>query len=269
MLLSGDEIKKRALIEKASTDGYRAASYDLCVEKILTTTGDEETSFVLEPQGTVLVISKERVKLPKNIAGYATVKTSLCHDGVLATNIGIIDPGYDGLVSSYLINFGKNNFALNAGQPFLRLGFHEFTSWEGAPAAPSRSDVDYVNDRRREVVRSMPDTFLDIPGNVRRIADEVFGQWRTRLFVFVGAIALFVTFVTWSVTLGVSYLGREVPSKEQLKAELTSEIEARSLKSIDDRLTKLERAASHSPQSAPTLSAPKEPEKPSSQQPTQ
>src|SRR6266404_535431 len=280
MLLSGDEIKKRNLIQNDSTDSYRAASYDLRVGKILTTSGEEKTSFVLKPQGTVLVISKERVKLPKTVAGYATVKTSLCHDGVLATNIGIIDPEYDGLASSYLINFGKTDFALNAEQPFLRLAFHEFTTWAGAPKAPSRSDVDYVNDRRKEVVKSMPETFLDLATNVRKVADEVITQWKTRLPIYVGLIALCVTAITWGVTLGVTYTGRELPSKEQLKAELAGEIQARTLKNIDerlakiddllaktgDRLTKVEQAASPSPQPASKPSAQRG-KKPPSQQP--
>jgi deoxycytidine triphosphate deaminase len=239
MLLNGDEIKKRHLIQNDSADSSRAASYDLRVGKIMTGSGEEVTTFVLEPQGMVLVISKERLKLPKTIAGYATVKTALCHDGVLATNIGILDPGYEGLASSYLINFGKTDFALAVEQPFLRLAFHEFTTWADAPPAPSRQDTDYVNDRRHEVVKSMPETFLDLATNVRNIADEVLTQWRTRILIFVGIIAAFVTVITWGVTLGVTYSGRNVPSKEQLKAELAAEIQARSLKNVDEELAKI------------------------------
>jgi deoxycytidine triphosphate deaminase len=239
MLLNGDDIKKKNLVENASVGSYRAASYDLRVGKIMTGSGEEVTTFVLKPQGMVLVISKERLKLPKTIAGYATVKTALCHDGVLATNIGILDPGYEGLASSYLINFGKTDFALAVEQPFLRLAFHEFTAWADAPPAPSRQDADYVNDRRHEVVKSMPETFLDLTTNVKKIADDVLAQWRTRILIFVGVIAAFVTVITWGVTLGVTYSGREVPSKEQLKAELAAEIQARSLKNVDEQLAKI------------------------------
>src|SRR5207245_11353679 len=93
--------------------------------------------------------------------------------------------------------------------------------------------------------------------NVRNIADEVLTQWRTRILIFVGIIAAFVTVITWGVTLGVTYSGRNVPSKEQLKAELAAEIQARRLKNVDEelakineRLTKGEQAASPSSQPA-------------------
>jgi len=264
MLLSGDEIKKRNLIGNGLDSGYRAASYDLHVGKVLTSSGEEKTNFVLKPQGTVMAVSRERIKLPNNVAGYATVKTKLCHDGVLAINIGIVDPEYDGLVSSYLINFGKKDFSLNADQPFLRLTLHEFTPSENPRHPQTVTDTEYVNERRNETVAALSDTFLDLPTNIKNITDKVLAEWKKDLFVWVPVVALVMALLAFSVTLGVTYGGREVPSKEQLKAELAAEIQARSLKNIDehlakidehlakidDRLTKVEQAPSSSSQPA-------------------
>lgn len=273
MLLSGDEIKKRNLIQDDSAGSYRAASYDLRVGKIITSSGEEKSSFTLKSQATVLAISSERVKLPRNVAGDATVKTRLCHDGVLAINIGIVDPEYEGLVSSYLINFGKKDFSLNVGQTFLRLSFHEFTPSEKPPSPHNLSDTEYVNERKKETVAVLSETFLHLPMNIKPLTDEVLSEWKKGLFVWVPIVSLFLIILTWAITLGVTYTGREVPSKEQLKAELASEIQARSLKNIDeqlakinDRVTKVEQAASPSSQPAAKPSA-QQGKKPSSVQP--
>ncbi len=269
MLLSGDEIKKRNLIQNDSTDSYRAASYDLRVGKIITWSGEEKSSFTLKSQATVLAISSERVKLPRNVSGDATVKTRLCHDGVLAINIGIIDPEYEGLVSSYLINFGRKDFSLNVGQTFLRLALHEFTPSEKPPSPHNLSDTEYINERKKETVAVLSETFLHLPMNIKPLTEEVLSEWKKGLFIWVPIASLFFIALTWAITLGVTYSGREVPSKEQLKAELSSDIQARSLKSIDDRLTrieerltKLEQTASGPPQPAPSPSVPQLGKKP-------
>jgi deoxycytidine triphosphate deaminase len=243
MLLSGEEIKKRNIIENSLDAGFRASTYDVRIDKIISVSGEEHTFFRLKPQGMVLVISKERVKLPPEIHGYATVKTGRCHDGILATNIGIIDPGYVGLVSSYLINFGKNDFYLSAGDAFLRLAFHEFTPGANPPLAPSTDDESYVNERKREIVASLSETFLDLPANIKRVTDEVFSSGLKKFFVWAPVAALGLTIIVFAVTLGVTYGGREVPSREQLKAEFASEVRDKYYKNIEERLTKLEEKA--------------------------
>jgi deoxycytidine triphosphate deaminase len=101
-MLSRDDIKKFAIIRDGNDQGYRAASYDVRIGTILASRdGDsvrETGCYVLQPQGMVEVISSETVKVPPNIAGYASVKTDLSRQGLLALNTGILDPGYEGPV---------------------------------------------------------------------------------------------------------------------------------------------------------------------------
>lgn len=118
MLLSGEAINQKHLVNHDLADGYRGASYDLHVGKIVDPEGHEQQTYVLPAQGIVEVVSRETVSVPKNVAGFAMVKTGLCNEGILAINIGIIDPLYANLVSSFLINFGKNPYPLAVGQVF-------------------------------------------------------------------------------------------------------------------------------------------------------
>src|SRR5579864_1733127 len=112
-LLSGEEIGSLGLVENSTTDLFRASTYDLSVGDIIAAgpvSGNKE--YVLPPGGTVRVISKETLKLPDFITGHALLKNELCRKGILALNIGVIDPGFEGPISSTLINFGRSNFVV-------------------------------------------------------------------------------------------------------------------------------------------------------------
>jgi len=120
------------------------------------------------------------------------------------------------------------------------------------------SDAEYINERKKEAVATLSETFLHLPMNIKPLTDEVLSEWKKGLFTWLPALALVMTLLAFAVTLGVSYGGREVPSKEQLKAELTREIvdetqqklKAEGLKDFEDRLKKLEEDARKAAQTA-------------------
>ena len=117
MPLSRTEIVGAGIIENKREDGFNVASYDLHARYLLKAPakvselpeflhGKHEIpteGIVLESQGMVRVISDEYLRMPKNVVGYALTKNGLSNVCVLAINIGIIDPGYCGPVSSTLI----------------------------------------------------------------------------------------------------------------------------------------------------------------------
>ena len=65
MLLSGEAIRQRNLVNNASDLGYRGASYDLHIGKIIAPDGEEKDTYVLPPQGIVAVVARETVKHPQ------------------------------------------------------------------------------------------------------------------------------------------------------------------------------------------------------------
>jgi deoxycytidine triphosphate deaminase len=46
----------------------------------------------LEPREMVWILSKEEFALPKDVTGFATLRTTFTKQGILALNVGIIDP---------------------------------------------------------------------------------------------------------------------------------------------------------------------------------
>jgi hypothetical protein len=159
----------------------------------------------MPPQGIVQVISIEKVKLPPNMTGLAYVKTSLCNEGLLALNIGIIDPGYEGRISSFLVNFSSKPRLLIRGEPFIRLQFMPMDD----PATPvdNEDDATYILKRRREAV-NFSSTFLNLGAVIESITKDLFAKWRIQILTLAGSIALVLTVMTFLLNWGSLYLVR-------------------------------------------------------------
>jgi deoxycytidine triphosphate deaminase len=61
--------------------------------------------YFLEPREMVWVLSKEEFRMPANVTGLATLRTTFTKQGILALNVGIIDPLFEGPISTALITF--------------------------------------------------------------------------------------------------------------------------------------------------------------------
>jgi deoxycytidine triphosphate deaminase len=246
MVLNGQEIKARNLVVNASEPSFRNSSYDLRIGKMLSSEQEGDLDkFVLEPQGVVEVISTERIVLPANVVGYAMVKTTLCNDGIFGINIGIVDPGYSGLLSSTLVNLGKKAYPLLAGQVFLRLVFHEFIPQPGSTGV-TMDDESYVADKRTKVKERFAATFLDIPGTVSRlskpIVEDLFGKWKVTLFWWIPLAAFSFAVLSFLVNWGATWSARNaLMQTATMRQDVVAEIRAADNTQRDQRIAELER----------------------------
>lgn len=123
MILNHEEIRARQIIISPVESEFGDGSYNLTVEKVIDMNNNINNSFTLKPQGMVYVVFKERLQVPSDVIGFAHVKTTLTKLGIMATNIGIIDPNYNGYISTLLINFGKSEHRISQGDAALRVTF--------------------------------------------------------------------------------------------------------------------------------------------------
>lgn len=231
-MLSGDQIKQRKLIQNDNPNSYRAASYDLTVGCIIAPdqtgmrTGEAVT---IPPQGMVEVVSAERVKLPPDVAGYTLLKNSLSNQGILAISIGIVDPLYEGLMSSTLINFSRSPVTLRPADAFLRLTFHEYSPNEGLQPPIPVSDRKYVHQRLSKVRKHFSKTFLDLETTVATLTQPVFEKglekWKVGLFFYVPGFAFILALLTFFMNAGTAYVSRNGANRDQIKAELRREMQ--------------------------------------------
>lgn len=176
MFLNYKQIISGKYIIDAHKDHYRTASYDLRVDKIITPNGEviskegnAEGKYKIKPNSIIVAVSMERIELPYDIIGHAHVRTTLSQKGLMANNIGIIDPGYKGPISSVIVNYGKGDFEIVTGTTFLRINLSKIDkptpelSLNYAPAKDA-----YVEDRKRDMLAYFGEAFI----NVDKIAEE-------------------------------------------------------------------------------------------------
>lgn len=183
MFLNKDEISQRGLIENAIEKQFGTASYNLTVCSIIDMDGKTFHEFKLKPQGMIYVIFKEKINLPENITGFAHVKTALTRRGIMATNIGIIDPLYNGYISTLLINFGSTEFFISKGETGLRVTFSEIKVPQKAVEMKPLDYDAYVADTKGKT-DYLDEKFL----NLNNVEKEVSKVLITRFF---GILAIF------------------------------------------------------------------------------
>jgi hypothetical protein len=196
----------------------------------------EQEFYKVDPHGMVEVISLETIKVPEYVAGYASVMTRLSRGGFLALNTGIVDPSYEGPVSAVMVNFGNIPICLNRGDPFLRLTFHRYDPPQNVKAFRITGEK-FLADRKKEAGERFSESFLDITAQIDEIARGAFRRYLGRLVIFVGLLALMVTFVTFGVTIGVNFWQARFLSKDQVRAAVDDYFLNGDFKSLKSALT--------------------------------
>ncbi len=224
-MLTVGQIREKRLIEGAVEASYRGISYDLRVGAVIKPGGDVADFYTVPPQGIVEVISEERVCLPADVTGFAMVKTSLSNQGLLALNIGIIDPGYRGKIGSFFVNFGKREQQLKKGDVFLRVVFHA-TDGEIGDVIKSTimDDERYISEKRANMQANFSTEFLDIGAITSKYAKEHFETFRTRVLGYVALAAFILAMMTFLLNFGnLLLVQRFLQPSDATRAELLRE----------------------------------------------
>ena len=165
------------LLEDFEIANVQAASYDLSL-------GDEyfyggrvkrlsasKPMLTIEPYDYAIVTSKERARLPRDIAGRFGVSVGLFSQGVVLSNGPQIDPGFEGSLFCLLLNTSSSPVLLRRGQHYATLEFQRILEPSDRPYAGARqgkqSILDYlpnnaargaINELKRELEQLRKDT---------------------------------------------------------------------------------------------------------------
>ncbi len=77
----------------------------------------------LPPGQTAVVTTLERLKMSPNLAAIGFPPSHVSVQGILMTNPGHVDPGYDGPMHLTVINMGRDSFELRIGDPIVTVLF--------------------------------------------------------------------------------------------------------------------------------------------------
>jgi dCTP deaminase len=81
--------------------------------------------FILHPRNFVLGITLEWLRLPSDLAGYVTGKSSLGRRGLIIETASGIQPGFAGCLALELSNVGEVPIALMPGMEICQIFLHE------------------------------------------------------------------------------------------------------------------------------------------------
>lgn len=213
MILTAVQIASKNLVH-GGAENTRATTYDATVGLIIQSGRTLNTpTFTLAPRGIVWVVSKERFHLPDTITGLATLRTTWTHQGVLALNVGIIDPGWEGPLATALVNLSNSDFDISVGDSFFRVLFNEHAATSAKVI--HRTDEEYRQDILGHS-RAYGKTFLAMDTLVSEVSDKVLGLPRFvyRLTAAAIAIALIAIFVPISFSVYLDSKGSEVKLEE-------------------------------------------------------
>ncbi|AJX81091.1 deoxycytidine triphosphate deaminase [Burkholderia pseudomallei 7894] len=85
-------------------------------------------SFLLHPGTLALVPTLEWVKLPDDLQGVVTARSSWAREGLNIATATIVNPGYMGIVTLELANFGEIPIRLYPGLRLAQIAFYDLDS---------------------------------------------------------------------------------------------------------------------------------------------
>jgi deoxycytidine triphosphate deaminase len=177
-MLTKTEIQAKKIVQGAQVKGERATTYDATVGDIIERGKIiSEAQYTLRPRGIVWVVSQEEFHLPAEVTGLATLRTTWTHGGVLALNVGVVDPGWQGPLATAVVNFGNGDFTIKKGDPFLRLLFGEHPAV--SPLKVVKKDRDaYIKDTVGNS-KAFSTKFLNTDALIDEVASEIlkFPKW--------------------------------------------------------------------------------------------
>jgi dCTP deaminase/dUTP pyrophosphatase len=139
MYLGHDEIKMRiksqGLLENYLPESIQGSGIDLRIERLVKLKNSgfigknerrlpeiQEVNFTLKPHQYYLLVTMERVNMPKDLVAFMFNRSSLFRCGA-SLRTAVIDPGYQGELTVGIKNEGDHEIILEKGARVLQLVF--------------------------------------------------------------------------------------------------------------------------------------------------
>jgi len=232
-LLTAKQIIDLGIVSPNNDDAVRPTTIDATIGHIITKKGIcKEQCMNIPPRGIAWIMSQELYKLPNNITGITTLRTTWTRKGILTLTVGIVDPGYQGYLGTAVINFGKNDFPITKGDTFFRTTFFQHDEVQGIDRC--EDEQAYLNSVLQDSA-AFSDNFLTIDTLAEDLIPKIFGFPRWGVILTAIGLVLAVFALVLPPAIGLNYelaqknasvyaLEKEVVSLETAITELRSDL---------------------------------------------
>ncbi len=204
------------------------------------------SNHILMPGETVILELNEKFQLAKNLAGVIFPRNTLSKNGIIMTNPGHIDPGYNGIISIYLVNMSKEPFSLTQNSAVARmLLFKTIISTKGYQG---------------KIVNKLDDDQLsrmgkDFAGLDKRLPKEINKIIAKKTGLIIAIAALMLTLITLAIPFLFQIVSSNVSSTKDL--ELTIKVQQNEINNLKSTVELLKNAKSNEPKVDVKVSTPK------------
>jgi len=156
--------------------------------------GAQRHTWDIAPAETLVVMTRETVRIPPDLCASYTPLHRLASGGLMLLNAAIVEPGYEGPLSCFMLNFSSVRVQIAPDEGISKIVFHTLNA---SPAALKREAISaerYAGGLSKAAQRYNR-SFLD----VSRIADRAAERARQSLKGWVlGGGALVAVLVLWA-----------------------------------------------------------------------
>lgn len=211
MVIGDDEIRNRItssqLLEGYDNGNIENGTYTLRAGHFIKPESGEEIDFAtantglrkhgwtIGPTEVIVIMTSEVVKIPSDLCAIYAPLNRLSRQGLMLINASLIEPGYNGPLSCFLINTGSKAVFLKPGEPISKIMFLQL---QLSGAAPTSKVVGRDEYRRTlaGAALNFQSSFLDVSGIEERAAKKAKEDVRNSVrfaVVVLGALVLFGT----------------------------------------------------------------------------
>lgn len=189
------------------------SSIDLTI-KLIHIPEDDKTKkcHSIAPGETIILEINEIFSLSNDISGIVFPKNTLSKNGIIMTNPGHVDPGYNGILTLYLVNMSKETYKLRAQDAVARLLLFKTSSITSGYQGSSVTQVD------EEQLSSMGKDFAGLNTRMTSALRKVLAEWSVVLFVIIGIMISIIGFaVPIAFTMTTSHFDNTQELKQSIK----------------------------------------------------
>ncbi len=211
MILNDAQINIRVAVTPALIEGHDPTqvvncAYTLRAGRVFAAESGEER--LLGPQGrrnrllwdigpaeTLIVMTSEVINMPDDLCASYTPLNRLARQGMMLLNAAIVEPGYQGPLSCFLLNFSSKRISIAKGEPVAKIVFHTLSAKPVQPKNQAFDDVAYAAQLARSAT-AYQRSFLNVAEIEDRAVKKAAEALRRSLVlggVLVGLLLLWAT----------------------------------------------------------------------------
>jgi deoxycytidine triphosphate deaminase len=200
-------------------------------EEILGTTSGSTSSVVWEigPSETLVVMTRERVKVPRDLCATYAPLHRLAQRGVMLLNASLVEPGYEGPLSCFLVNFSSERISLGPDEAIAKIIFHTLTATPGQ-LKPQMITVAAYRQGLAQYAKKFHKSFMDVTGIEDRAVEKARGELKKMVVTGGVLVAILLAWATFEPIFSKwvwQFGGRPITNLEQVEvAKLRNDLQA-------------------------------------------